>query len=533
MRRKVFSVGGVALATLLAVLAACPLAAAQAPASSDGAAAAAQISQVLHQGRQLETDRRWGEALSLYEDAVRKFPDDRTIRVRFDVTRLHYDLARRYDDRSFRGMASQLSAEEALDIYDEVLLKIQTHHVEAPDWKDLIQRGANALDVALTEPVFLQAQAPGVDAGRVEAFREESGRHTAALAIQTRNAARAAVAMTAALAAERLGVPPAAVVLEYVCGATNGLDLYSAYLTPAQLAEVYSQIEGNFVGLGIELKAADGAGLVAGDSILSVDGCSTQTLTTEQAADLLQGDAGSVAELVVKTPRQDPRTAAIRRERIDVPSIDDVKIVDPPQGVGYVKLACFQKGTAGDLDAALWSLHRQGMRSLIVDLRGNPGGLLVTAVEVVDKFVGRGVIVSTHGRSSREDFTYSAHARGTWGVPLVVLIDQDSASAAEIFAGAIRDHRRGTIVGQRSFGKGSVQGIFPLSNTRAGVRLTTAKFYSPSGHPYSGIGVEPDLVVHQVARPTFGSVSVSVARDREDPMLAAAVQAAKQLTAQR
>ena len=169
----------------------------------------------------------------------------------------------------------------------------------------------------------------------------------------------------------------------------------------------------------------------------------------------------------------------------------------------------------------------RGRRKLLIR------GLLVTAVEVVDKFVQQGVIVSTHGRSSREDFTYSAHAGGTWGVPLVVLIDQDSASAAEIFAGAIRDHRRGTIVGQRSFGKGSVQGIFPLNTTTAGVRLTTAKFYSPNGRPFSGVGVEPDLTVHQVARPVYGAVVVPVRPGQEDPMLGAALQAARQLTAQR
>ena len=167
------------------------------------------------------------------------------------------------------------------------------------------------------------------------------------------------------------------------------------------------------------------------------------------------------------------------------------------------------------------------MKRLIMDLRGNPGGLLVTAVEVADKFVERGIIVSTRGRSVQEDFTYSAHTAGTWRVPLVVLIDKDSASAAEIFAGAIRDHRRGTIVGARSYGKGSVQGIFPLGISEAGVRLTTAKFYSPNGHPYSRVGVEPDVVVHQTARPVDGTVALT--DDPKDVVLAAAVETARRL----
>jgi carboxyl-terminal processing protease len=143
----------------------------------------------------------------------------------------------------------------------------------------------------------------------------------------------------------------------------------------------------------------------------------------------------------------------------------------------------------------LWDLHKQGMRSLILDLRGNPGGLLTASVEVADKFIADGGIVSTKGRSEPENFSYRAHRPGTWRVPLVVLIDGDSASASEIFAGAIKDSGRGKIVGTRSYGKGSVQGIFPLGKTGAGARLTTAKFYSPLGHVISNVGVTPDIDV--------------------------------------
>jgi carboxyl-terminal processing protease len=163
------------------------------------------------------------------------------------------------------------------------------------------------------------------------------------------------------------------------------------------------------------------------------------------------------------------------------------------------------------------------MRSLVIDLRGNPGGLLVSAVEVADRFVERGVIVSTRGRIAQEDFTYTAHEHGKWQVPLVVMIDQDSASAAEIFAGAIRDHRRGTIVGVRSFGKGSVQGIFPLDDSASGIRLTTAKFYSPAGRPFNRVGVDPDVTVRTAAKPINGIVN------SDDATLSAAIQTARGL----
>lgn len=499
------------------------------------------LGELLQHGRQLELQRRWREALTHYEDAMRRYPTDRSLQQRFGFSRQHYNLQRRYGDRSFCSSLLKLPPGEALDLYDQVLLKIQAHYVETPNWKELVERGTSNLEVALSEPSFLQRNLPLAKRTRLDELCRQLRSELSRRAIGSRSDARGAVARAAQLAQTRLAISFTVVVLEYVCGATNTLDPYSTYLTPNQLAEVYSQIEGNFVGLGIELKAVDGklsivrvipgspaeqAEIQAGDRILVVDGQSTADLSTDQAADMLQGKVDSVAELTLVTPPAPPRRVSIRRRRVDVPSVDRVAMLDSQQGVGYFRLACFQKTTCEDIDRALWKLHREGMKSLIIDLRGNPGGLLVTAVNVVDKFVDSGTIVSTRGRSAQESFTYSAHLAGTWRVPLVVLIDQDSASAAEIFAGAIRELHRGTIVGERSYGKGSVQGIFPLSHSDAGLRLTTARFYSPTGRPYSRIGVEPDVQVHEAARPVDGSVPPA---DKDDLTLAAALQAARQL----
>ena len=238
---------------------------------------------------------------------------------------------------------------------------------------------------------------------------------------------------------------------------------------------------------------AEKAGIRDGDRITAVDGQATQPLSTDEAASLLTGDEGSLVRVTVVSPGQAPRELTVRREHVEVPSLEDVKIVDPATGVAYVRIPAFQKTTAADLEEALWDLHRQGMRSLIIDLRGNPGGLLTASVEVADKFIADGGIVSTRGRSEQENFSYRAHRPGTWRVPLVVLIDGDSASASEIFAGAIQDSGRGKIVGTRSYGKGSVQGIFPLGKSGAGARLTTARFFSPLGHPISNVGITPDI----------------------------------------
>jgi carboxyl-terminal processing protease len=154
----------------------------------------------------------------------------------------------------------------------------------------------------------------------------------------------------------------------------------------------------------------------------------------------------------------------------------------------------FQKNTTEELDAALLKLNADGMRALIWDVRGNPGGLLTSAVEVLDRFIGSGVLVSTRGRSHDQDSTYSANEPGTWKMPLVLLTDGDSASASEIVAGAIHDHHRGTIVGRKTYGKWSVQSILPCQ-AESGFRLTTARFYSPSGRTYGKIGIKPDIEV--------------------------------------
>jgi carboxyl-terminal processing protease len=525
-------------------------------------APAPELETVLSEGRALETQNRWSEAVSFYEEASRKNPGQPALEERLDLAKVHYDIGRRYADSTFRKNLVTLSESEALDLYSQVMTRVSTHYVQPPDWKQLVDRGTLGLSVALYETPFVETNLVNADSDRLALFRRQLQQTTANRQISDRNEARDAVAQVARLAQSQLEVRPAAVVFEYLCAALGGLDEYSTFLTGGQLADIYSQIDGNFVGLGVELKAqdnallimnvipgspADKAGIKRGDRLTGVSGRTTQDLTTDQAAELLQGEAGTTVEVVAVTGGAAPRPLVIRRDHVEVPSIENDRLIDAQSGVAYMKLTCFQKTTTSDLDAALWKLYRQGMKSLIIDLRGNPGGLLTSSVEVADKFLEQGSIVSTRGRSPNEDFNYTAHRAGTWRVPLVVLIDGDSASASEIFAGAIRDHRRGTIVGVRSYGKGSVQGIFPLTIGGTGVRLTTAKFYSPTGRPYSRVGVEPDVLVRAAEKPitalspVAGSelslvtdAAVSIADEtKEDAILEAGLQVARQQLARK
>ena len=175
-------------------------------------------------------------------------------------------------------------------------------------------------------------------------------------------------------------------------------------------------------------------------------------------------------------------------------SIPIAQIVDPQHGIGYIRMTGFQSTSPRELDAALEKLSQQGMRALIWDLRGNPGGLLPAATSVLDRFIDSGVLVSTRGLASDQNSAYSATPHQKYNVPLVLLVDEDSASASEIVAGAVRDHKRGTIVGRQTYGKWCVQSIYHMPDG-AGLRLTTAKFYSPNGNNYTKVGVKPDLTV--------------------------------------
>jgi len=471
------------------------------------------INSVLEAGRSLEVSGRWADALSKYEEALHENPDDERLQARFDTARLHYSLDQRYEDRSFRDSLRTLNPPQALDQYNDLLTKIDTHYYTEPPWQSISQRGATAMNIALGNENFLRNQNVRVRGQQLEQLRTEVQQLPARYQIKSSRDAVSIAAQVARLCRQRLGVSETATLLEFTSAAAGGLDHYSAFLTGDQLRDIYSQIEGNFVGLGVELKADNGtllivhviprspaekAGIRDGDRITAVDGQATSALSTDEAASLLTGEEGSLVRVTVTSPNQNPRELTVRRASVEVPSLEGVRIIDPAKGVAYIKIPAFQKTTPADLENAMWELHKQGMRSLIIDLRGNPGGLLTASVEVADKFIADGGIVSTRGRSEPENFSYRAHRPGTWRVPLVVLINGDSASASEIFAGAIKDSGRGKIVGERSYGKGSVQGIFPLGKNGAGARLTTAKFYSPLGHPISNVGITPDVDIRNI-----------------------------------
>ena len=463
-------------------------------------------------GAALERARRWVEAIGHYEAALERYPENRNLIYGLRRAKIHFGIDRRYSDASFERMLLQKSPSDALALFSEIYDQVGNNYVEEVGTTSFTAHGTESLYLALANDKFLSRNIPRADAGKIAALRQKLRDSYWNKKVDGTAAARATIQEVCRLAQSYAGLSETAVIMEYVFGGCNALDDYSGYLTPDRLDDLYGNIEGEFVGLGIEMQAETGRGMLLinvlpdspaetggmqpGEHIVSINGVDCRGMTTDEAARLLRGPSGSTVELELRSTSSDhSRRGEFVRRPVVVKSVDKVQMLDAKNGVGYIRMSGFQKSTAEELDAALATLEAQGMHKLVWDLRGNPGGLLTAAVEVLDRFIESGPLVSTKGRSLDQNWTYSAHRSGTHtNIEIVLLVDGDSASASEIVAGAIRDHKRGVIVGQQTFGKWSVQSILPIRE-QTGLRLTTAKFYSPKGLTLGKIGVRPDIVV--------------------------------------
>jgi carboxyl-terminal processing protease len=302
-----------------------------------------------------------------------------------------------------------------------------------------------------------------------------------------------------------------------IYGAINGmlasLDPHSSFMPPDTYKEMKIDTKGSFGGLGIEITIKDGlltvispiedtpafrAGIKAGDQILKIDDRFTKDLSIMDAVKRMRGAKGTQVNLtIMREGFEKPKEFTLTRDIIQVKSVR-TKTLD--NGYGYVRIAQFQEKTDDDLVKALKSLKEENngnLKGLVLDLRNDPGGLLDQAVKVADHFVEDGLIVYTEGREKDSKMKFSAKKSGDEpNYPIVVLINGGSASASEIVAGALQDHKRAVVMGTQSFGKGSVQTIIPLSD-ESGLRLTTARYFTPSGRSIQAKGITPDIVVER------------------------------------
>jgi carboxyl-terminal processing protease len=301
---------------------------------------------------------------------------------------------------------------------------------------------------------------------------------------------------------------------DLIYGAIKGmlgtLDPHSAFLTPEEFKELEIETSGIFSGIGIEITLKDGiltvvspiegtpadkAGMRAGDKILQINEKNTKNMGLNEAVRLIRGPKGTKVTLtILHEGEKDPKKLAITREVIPIKSVKSKMLED---AYGYIRISTFQDKTTEDFQAALKKIEaaKGGLKGLVLDLRNDPGGLLNEAVKIADEFLDSGLIVYTQGRIKEQNLKFYAHPnKAQRSYPIVVLVNEGSASASEIVAGALQDQKRAIILGTQTFGKGSVQTIIPLDDG-SGLKLTTARYYTPNGRSIQAKGITPDILV--------------------------------------
>ena len=297
-------------------------------------------------------------------------------------------------------------------------------------------------------------------------------------------------------------------------GMLSGLDPHSGFMNEEVFQEMQMDTEGKFGGLGIEITMEEGfvkviapiedtpayeAGVLAGDYIIQIDETPVFGLTLNEAVELMRGKKGEPIVITISRANTEPFEIEIIRDYIKIRSVKSEVL----NNIGYLRITSFNEQTESGLLNAIKKIEQENkIKGYVLDVRSNPGGLLTQAVKVTDIFLERGEIVSTRGRDKKDIKRYRAKKSDrTNGKPLVVIIDGGSASASEIVAGALQDHKRAIIIGTQSFGKGSVQTIIPFqvsnSDNLTGIRLTTARYYTPSGESIQGKGIVPDIIIEQ------------------------------------
>ena len=337
-------------------------------------------------------------------------------------------------------------------------------------------------------------------------------------------------------------------------GMLSGLDPHSGYMNEEVWEEMQMDTKGKFGGLGIEITMEEGfvkvispiedtpayeAGILAGDYIIQIDDTPVFGLTLNEAVELMRGERGAPIMITISRENTEPFEIKIIRDYINIRSVKS-EIVDD---VGYLRITSFNEQTEkGLIDAIknIQSISKSSVVGYVLDIRSNPGGLLNQAVKVTDIFLERGEIVSTRGREKKDIKRFRAKKTDrTDGKPLVVIIDGGSASASEIVAGALQDHRRAIIIGTQSFGKGSVQTIMPFqvsnSDNITGIRLTTARYYTPSGESIQGKGITPDIIIEQgefesYDFETFSESDLKVSLDKNEQISEKKDEVEKELT---
>jgi carboxyl-terminal processing protease len=501
---------------LLGALSICPFAA---------ATTADKVRDLKQKAEAFEKQGDWDKACDFYEAILRIQRDLPEIKQRYIHCVRRLWQTRRHSDVSYTKEVLSIEYGQAVHLHNVVRDLLLDRSMERKKLTParLFKKGLEELDFALADPNFCRQHVPQEYQHKVAEFRAILAKRAGEVALLDRKAAVGEICNIALFAEGYLGLKPTVVVMEFTCGACYALDEYTVYLTPTELRNLCSSLRGELIGIGITIASQDGkiliqevelgspaakASLMINDQIVRIDKKDVGMLAPEAVMAMLEGPPGSVVELEVLSPTMGMRAFPIRREPTALASVHDQPIIDSP--VGYIKIAAFQESTIKEIDGAIGRLTENGMKALVLDLRGNGGGLFESAVDVAKRFLSSGIIATKQHLDDKSNIVTTlceAKNPGALSIPLVVLIDNDTASSAEVLAGALKENNRATVVGQPTFGKGCTQYLLKLPDFKGnlpagGMRLTVAKVFSPKGLPYTGRGVQPDIAVELGAMPT-------------------------------
>jgi carboxyl-terminal processing protease len=467
-----------------------------------------------------EKNGQWLKAYRYYDELSRK---DRTnaasyrVRCQYNLRRAHQAL--RQADPVYRAALAKLNMNQALELFDQTTIILAGHPERARSGLEMLfEEGRKELLMALDDPAFRRHHLPDARPAAIETFKGHLA-FWAAPPLPTVIEARAEIKKVISAAA-RAGIPmkpatSAAFVLEFVAGACNGLDEYSLFLTPGHLAFVQAMLKGKISSTGIEVGLRDDrvvivaihprspaaeADLVRGDRLLRVNGVAVTDPDT--AAQVMRGAAGSSVEVEVERPDGGKVVIKLVRRPTHLPSVEYAREwLEDGSLILRLRINYFTETTLQEVKDALAATSMgDPFKGILLDLRGNPGGLFEAAVAVSELFLSGGTIVISRSPHKKYDRPFKVEHPGPVQVPMVVLIDAESASAAEVLAGALKETRARAVtrlIGQPTFGKGSIQCPFafdkPPMEPAPVIRLTVAKLFSPSDQPYTGKGVSPDV----------------------------------------
>ncbi len=485
------------------------------------------VSQLREAAEKAEKAGDWDAAFTAY---CHLFVADRgssDIREKLNVALRRAQQLRRHRDPQFQQFAVNMPVADAMKLFGEVLTKVPVFYVERERATPQIlwEHGIEELSRALADPAFREVFLDGVAADKVEAFRTSLRMSWAKKTITNAKDASIELRKLTWAAQEAFTVRvPSALILEVVCGACGGLDEYTVFLNPAQFNPDSASAIPDLSAQGIYLGFADGSLVIAGvaagswaqyhtplrkgDRITKLNGHAMEMATPALTAEALRTPLEGFHELEITPLENETATVAVRLPVI-VPTVYGDGLVSMKEGVGYARVGSFTANTPRELDDAINRMKAHGARVLVLDLRGNMGGSFVASVDTAKRFIPAGLIVTTQGQLNQVDNQPFSSDSGMTAhdIPVVVLVDAETASAAEVLAAALKDHNRATLVGMPTFGKGAVQ--YPLrldslddkdehgkprTSKTGGVRLTIAKLISPRGTAINGTGITPHIL---------------------------------------